>query len=57
MLATPMKHIAARATKRNANENISTPIRNCTEKKVDKTPETISKTAKYLRTEAKISKT
>ena len=56
MLATPMKLMAARAMKLTSDENISTPMRNCTEKNVAKAPETISITAKYLRIEAKISK-
>lgn len=57
MLATPIKLIAARVIKPIADENISIPIINCTEKKVDKAPETISRTAKYLRIEFNISKT
>jgi len=56
MLATPMKLTAGRVIKRTTDEKISTPIRNCPEKKVDKAPETISRTAKCLRIEAKISK-
>ena len=57
MLATPIKAIAAKVMKLSEDENISTPIRNCAEKKVDKTLETISRTMRYLRIEANTSKT
>ena len=55
MLATPMKAIAARAMKF-AEVNIWAPIRSCAEKIVDKTPDAISRTTKYLRIEASIPK-
>jgi hypothetical protein len=57
MLAIPMKPIAASAIKLSEDENISTPMRHCTEKNVAKAPENISITTRYLRIEAKISKT
>ena len=56
MLATPMKPIAAKAIKLNGDENISAPTRNCIEKNVDKAPENINRTIRYLRAEANSSK-
>ncbi len=56
MLATPMKHIAANAMKLSEDVNILAPIRNCTEKNIDKMPEDISRTIRYLRIEANASK-
>jgi len=57
MLATPMKPIAAKAIKLSEDENISAPMRHCTEKSVDKAPENNSRTIRYLRIEANTSKT
>ena len=57
MLATPMKPIAAKAMKLSEEENKGTLMRNCTEKKVDKAPENISRTMMNLRIEANTSKT
>jgi len=56
MLATPMKPIAVKAIKLSEDENISAPIRNCTEKIIDKAPENINRTIRYLRAEANTSK-
>ena len=56
MLATPMKPIAAKAKKLRGAENSSAPMRNCTEKNVDKAPENINITIRYLRAEVNISK-
>jgi hypothetical protein len=56
MLATPMKPIKANAMKLSEDENISAPMRNCTEKNIDKTPEDISRTIRYLRIEVKAAK-
>ena len=56
MLATPMKAIAANAMKLSEDVNISAPMRNCTEKNIDKTPEDISRTIRYLRIEVNAAK-
>ena len=55
MLATPIKAMAAKATKLSEDTNISVPIRNCTERKVDKEPEIMSNMIINLRIEAKTS--
>lgn len=57
MLAMPINPIAAKAMKFNEDESISAPMRNCTEKNIDKAPETISRIIRYLRIEANTSKT
>ena len=55
MLATPMKHVAAKAMKFDDVKSWA-PMSSCTEKNIDKTPENISRTIRDLRIEAKASK-
>jgi hypothetical protein len=55
MLATPMKAIAAKVMTL-ADVNIWVSMSSCAEKNVDKTPEAISRTIRYLRIEASTSK-
>lgn len=55
IFATPMKAMAAKAIKLSEDTNMSTPIRNCTERKVDKEPEIMSNRIINLRIEARIS--
>jgi hypothetical protein len=55
MFTTPMKAMAAKAIKLSEDTNISTPIRNCTERKVDKKPEVMSNMIINLRIEASTS--
>ena len=55
MFATPMKAMAAKAIKLSEDTSISVPIRNCTERKVDKEPEIMSNMITNLRIEARTS--
>lgn len=55
MLATPMKHVAARAMKF-VDVKIWAPMSSCAEKNIDKTPESISRTIRNLRIEDSASK-
>ena len=55
MLATPMNAIAAKVMKLDV-VNIWVPISSCAEKNVDKMPDAISNTIRYLRIEASSSK-
>jgi hypothetical protein len=55
IFATPMKAMAVKAIKLSEDTNMSTPIRNCTERKVDKEPEIISNMIINLRIEASTS--
>ena len=52
----PMNAVAVKVKKLD-DANISAPISSCVEKNIDKTPETISITIRYLRIEASTSKT
>ena len=55
MLATPMNAVAAKAMKLD-DVKISAPMSSCADKNIDKTPETINRTIRYLRIEANTSK-